>query len=757
MATALPIFVSHSHQDGAFCQALVTALRAAGADVWYDEHNLGAGHLMDVIQQELDRRKIFIVILSKNAFASKWVKRETGWAYSLYDRDPTRVILPVTASAIERDDFSGATGWLYLEDFKRIEAPGFQPYSQAEAVGRVLHALALTPAGEVPAPVAPQPTETADDLITRGRALREQGKHSEALSLFERATQLDPNSYLAWFNVSYSLDVLGRFEEALTAWDRAISLNRDNFVAWRSKGGLLNRMQRHPEALIAYEEALALNPTDARAWTGKSESLYGLQRYKEAIAAVITALEIDPTDDYAWQAKRFAVRKQAEAEYDIALALNPKDVHAWLGKAKVVEQSSEVSKAYEQAIALDPTNVDAWTGKAKELSYWAIWLGVDEWKFKEAEAAYERALALDPGNAQVWLAKGYFLDQWQKAAQANYYEPVYDLGDAYDGDDDIDGISEMPDSYYEPHDDKEMNHDGFHASKHLRWGQAAYDRALALEPNLAMACNLKGLMFYRDHDYKEAQAEFGQALALDSAYVEAWINKGNAHFRDSTGGIGPQRHENISEAAIAFDQALELDPAAIDAWIGKVRMTHYSHLESIYETALAAFELAATRDPMNAIAWLGKGAFLERLRRYDEAFAAYERTLALDPHDSRAWTGKGIILRYLHNYPESLAAFEQAILFNPIDADAWIGKARLFVGQKLYKDALAAFERAIALDTMEAGVWSGKAHALSNLQRYDEAAEAHARYLGQEEIESNSRFYEETEAATAFTADLSFL
>ncbi len=217
MAIALPIFVSHSHEDVAFCQALVTALRGAGADVWYDEHNLGAGHLMDVIQQELDRRKIFIVILSENAFASKWVKRETGWAYSLYDRDPTRVILPVTASAIERDDFSGATGWLYLEEFKRIEAPGFHPYPLAEAVGRVLHALALTPAGEAPAPVAPQPTETASDLITRGTALREQGKHVEALALFERAIQLDPNSYSAWFNVGYSLNELGRYEQALAA------------------------------------------------------------------------------------------------------------------------------------------------------------------------------------------------------------------------------------------------------------------------------------------------------------------------------------------------------------------------------------------------------------------------------------------------------------------------------------------------------------------------------------------------------------
>ena len=169
MATALPIFVSHSHEDKAFCQSLVTALRNAGADVWYDEHNMESGNLMDVIMRELDRRKIFIVILSKNAFASRWVRKETGWAYELAERDPTRVILPVTAAPIERSDFGGANGWLFLHDYKRIEAPGFQPLPLAETIGRVLHALALTPAGEAPAPTAPQPTESVDDLITRGK------------------------------------------------------------------------------------------------------------------------------------------------------------------------------------------------------------------------------------------------------------------------------------------------------------------------------------------------------------------------------------------------------------------------------------------------------------------------------------------------------------------------------------------------------------------------------------------------------------
>lgn len=47
------IFVSHSSADNAFCEALVKALRDADADVWYDQHNLGATSLLDVITREL--------------------------------------------------------------------------------------------------------------------------------------------------------------------------------------------------------------------------------------------------------------------------------------------------------------------------------------------------------------------------------------------------------------------------------------------------------------------------------------------------------------------------------------------------------------------------------------------------------------------------------------------------------------------------------------------------------------------------------
>jgi hypothetical protein len=34
----MQVFVSHTSEDDVFCRGIVTALRDAGADVWYNEH-----------------------------------------------------------------------------------------------------------------------------------------------------------------------------------------------------------------------------------------------------------------------------------------------------------------------------------------------------------------------------------------------------------------------------------------------------------------------------------------------------------------------------------------------------------------------------------------------------------------------------------------------------------------------------------------------------------------------------------------------
>lgn len=136
---SMRIFVSHSHKDNTYCHAIVQGLRSAGADVWYDEHNMQPGQLGPSIERELLQRPIFVLVLSPSAVKSSWVENETRWAYGLYRKDSTRVILPVTAESVSEDNI-----WLFLREFMRIEAGDSQPYSANEAVPRLVQALRLS-------------------------------------------------------------------------------------------------------------------------------------------------------------------------------------------------------------------------------------------------------------------------------------------------------------------------------------------------------------------------------------------------------------------------------------------------------------------------------------------------------------------------------------------------------------------------------------------------------------------------------------
>jgi hypothetical protein len=138
------IFVSHSHSDNAWCRAFVTALRARGADVWYDEQNLGFGTLRSTIEHEMQLRPVFITIFSPASVVSKWVGREMDAAIYLQDKQSERVILPVVAVKSDIPPL-----WV---SFKRICGPDDGPLAPEEAAVEVARALKI---------VAPAPTPPA--------------------------------------------------------------------------------------------------------------------------------------------------------------------------------------------------------------------------------------------------------------------------------------------------------------------------------------------------------------------------------------------------------------------------------------------------------------------------------------------------------------------------------------------------------------------------------------------------------------------
>lgn len=353
MAEQLRVFVSHSHEDNEFCQAIVAALRDAGADVWYDQHNLTAGQLGPVIEQEIEARPAFIVILSQAALNSRWVQDECRWAYSLFRGDRTRTILPVIGSQIVSEEDI----WLFLRDFRRIGSTGLTPCPVNDATRHMLHALPLTPQGETPASWVQQPAESVDDLIMRGRTLSAQGIVGDALPLFERATELAPSSFDAWFNLGLALNRLGRYSEALTAHERAIALDRSSAIAWTNLGNAFLALKRYAEALTACERAVSLDSQLMQAWNNIGSAFNSLGQPQKSIMACNHAIAINPYEASPWNNKGNAFNRLGQyadgnAAFDRALSLDPNFAVAWSNKTtslRALGRDAEADAAEQRA------------------------------------------------------------------------------------------------------------------------------------------------------------------------------------------------------------------------------------------------------------------------------------------------------------------------------------------------------------------------------------------------------------------------
>ncbi len=237
---------------------------------------------------------------------------------------------------------------------------------------------------------------------------------------------------------------------------------------------------------------------------------------------------------------------------------------------------------------------------------------------------------------------------------------------------------------------------------------ACYDRALAVNPQLAEAWSNKGGALHRLGRYEEALACCDRALALNPQYASAWSNKGGALH-----GLG--RYE---EALACYDRALAVNPQDAKAWSNKggaLRDLGRS------EEALACFDRALAVNPQFAEAWDNKGVALKGLGRSEEALACYDRALAINPQLAEAWDNKGVALKGLGRSEEALACFDRALALNPQHTEAWSNKGNALASLGRSEEALACFDRALAVNPEYALAWYNKGVVLGNLKRAREA------------------------------------
>lgn len=125
-------FISHAHADNVLCDSYASALSALGIDVWYDRTNMEYAQLIaEEIGRELRDRTAFVVFLTPNAVASRWVKLEIGTFLHYWTKEPDkRIIVPVVLADCEVPPL--------LESFNRIDVSLMSSEEVTDSLARLL-------------------------------------------------------------------------------------------------------------------------------------------------------------------------------------------------------------------------------------------------------------------------------------------------------------------------------------------------------------------------------------------------------------------------------------------------------------------------------------------------------------------------------------------------------------------------------------------------------------------------------------------
>ncbi|MBH8566327.1 tetratricopeptide repeat protein [Nostoc sp. CENA67] len=382
----------------------------------------------------------------------------------------------------------------------------------------------------------------------KGLAESKLAQFNEALTSFNRALAINPESSLTLVAQCQALSNLERFTEAIKACDLAITTNKDwenktPAIAWYTKGLLQKKNGEIAAAIASFDQAIAINPKEADIWLEHGRSLSLLEKPEQAIISYEFAVKLSPNYSLALASQSTALNKlgkykEAQTASEQALQGDNRwgDTSAALaweqrGIALAGQGNYEESIAsLDRAIALNPKYATAWNNRAATQWY----LG----RYSEAIASSDRATTINPKYAQAWFNKGRILRTLEK-----YPEALAAYNKALENTTNLTDNSLLANIW---------------ANRsvvlwHLARNQEALvsaDRAISINPELSQGWYNRGVVLLDLARYEEAMIAYNRANNLTPNNANILAGKGVALLK-----MG-----KFKEAIAAFDETLKLDP-----------------------------------------------------------------------------------------------------------------------------------------------------------------------------------------------------
>ena len=170
---------------------------------------------------------------------------------------------------------------------------------------------------------------------------------------------------------------------------------------------------------------------------------------------------------------------------------------------------------------------------------------------------------------------------------------------------------------------------------------------------------------------------YGQAVALDSAFTQAWVQLSRAH--SSFYNVGTPTPEGADATRDAAERARRLAPERPE--IQLALGDYQQFVRSDATAALTAYELGLEKAPDNAELLSATGRVEQSLGHWQASAERYTKANAVDPRSVLNARRQGIALLWLRRYPEADAAFARGLTISPATLLLYTGRAMVRLAQ----------------------------------------------------------------------------
>lgn len=278
--------------------------------------------------------------------------------------------------------------------------------------------------------------------------------------------------------------------------------------------------------------------------------------------------------------------------------------------------------------------------------------------------------------------------------------------------------------------------------RHWRDNLTLFQRALAVNPNNAVAHTMVGIELGERGDYENAIRHFESAIraapgdaephfglgttyqlsqqpdrALEHYRMAVKLNPAEPSYHNRLGEV--LREAGTGEEALAnFQRAVELNP---EFWQARVNLGLGLAAGGDLQRAEAQFAAAARLAPFSTEPLLRLAENLMQQGRLREAEGRFRQLIRLRPENADHHINLGGLLWFMGRHREALDAYREAVQLKPDYAVARynLGITLLALGQ--FGDAAAQFAEAVRLQPGYAEALTGWGRALKGLGQLDEA------------------------------------